>query len=134
VAAGSEWPTTVIRTAVSMKSVKARWKSASSARVTPASRPAGASGVAAALPSKTASIARPRSWLNSVCSDSSTLSGKPAASSFVMAVIEAAFFGFKPSAAMISAPTGMAPPSATKPPDGVGVCTGTRATAPSINA
>ncbi|XIA64905.1 hypothetical protein ACFIOY_40210 [Bradyrhizobium sp. TZ2] len=44
------------------------------------------------------------------------------------------FFGFKPSAAMISAPTGMTPPSATNPPDGVGVCTGTRATAPSMNA
>jgi hypothetical protein len=35
--------------------------------------------------------------------------------------------------AMISAPTGIAPPSATKPPLGVGVCTGTRATAPSMN-
>jgi hypothetical protein len=36
---------------------------------------------------------------------------EPATSSFVTAVIEAAFFGFRPSAVMINAPTGMAPAS-----------------------
>jgi hypothetical protein len=35
---------------------------------------------------------------------------------------------------MINAPTGIAPPSATKPPDGVGEWIGTRATAPSMKA
>ena len=84
--------------------------------VTPFNRPAGAAVVAAVLPSKTLSIARPRSCASKVRSDNSTLSGLPLASSFVMAVIEAAFFGFRLSAVMISAPTGIAPPSATKPP------------------
>jgi len=59
--------------------------------------------------------------------------GEPLASPRVRAVIAAAFFGFRVSEPKIIAPTGMLPASATKPPLGVGVCVGVRATLPSMN-